>query len=367
MTNRIWSNAIYGIMAVLYVAYCAVFNTQFMLGGTARQPLSFADIVDGKAAGKFEAAYRKAALYREWAIGVFGSYRYLVFNEGRSGVLVGNDGWLFTDEEFRSAPDAGEKLQRTVDFISEIRNRLAVEGTRLTVALVPAKAEIYAEELGRFTLPAEPANRYDRARALLALRNVEVPDLRSVLLEQKEHDRLFLKTDTHWTPAGAIAVAGALATSGHRITGANPPAFALHETARFDVDGDLARFLGGAIKSGENIQLYEASSVQEIDSTADLFGQSGASVVLVGTSYSANEKWGFEAALKSSLGEDVVNVAEQGEGPFKPMASYVDSGAFRQAPPELVIWEIPVRYMLSYTPGESSDGTESKPAVSASR
>ena len=129
----------------------------------------------------------------------------------------------------------------------------------------------------------------------------------------------------------------------------------------------MNRYLGGAITTGENIPLYKAAAVQAPDSSVDLFGQSEASVVLVGTSYSANEKWGFEAALKSSLGEDIVNVAEQGEGPFKPMASYIGSASFRQAPPKLVIWEIPVRFMLSFNPEEPSDGTEPKPAVSASR
>jgi SGNH hydrolase-like domain, acetyltransferase AlgX len=76
-----------------------------------------------------------------------------------------------------------------------------------------------------------------------------------------------------------------------------------------------------------------------------LFGNSSIPVTLVGTSYSANPLWNFEDSLKEALGTDVLNVANQGEGPVVPMQEYLESQALKDAPPELVIWEIPERFL----------------------
>lgn len=35
----------------------------------------------------------------------------------------------------------------------------------------------------------------------------------------------------------------------------------------------------------------------------------------------------------------------QGQGPVKPMDTYLASDGFRDAPPKVVIWEIPLRYL----------------------
>jgi alginate O-acetyltransferase complex protein AlgJ len=59
--------------------------------------------------------------------------------------------------------------------------------------------------------------------------------------------------------------------------------------------------------------------------------------------------WNFEGALKEALGADVLNVANQGEGPVRPMQEYLVSETLQNTPPELVIWEIPERFInVSY-------------------
>jgi alginate O-acetyltransferase complex protein AlgJ len=68
-------------------------------------------------------------------------------------------------------------------------------------------------------------------------------------------------------------------------------------------------------------------------------------VALVGTSYSQDERWGFADALKVALGADVLNVAARGEGPFAPMRAYLEGETVVDVPPELVVWEIPERYL----------------------
>jgi alginate O-acetyltransferase complex protein AlgJ len=70
-------------------------------------------------------------------------------------------------------------------------------------------------------------------------------------------------------------------------------------------------------------------------------------VVLVGTSYSAGPLWSFDSALKVTLQADVLNVAEQGRGPFEPMQELLGSGVLADVQADVVIWEIPERYFLS--------------------
>ena len=69
-------------------------------------------------------------------------------------------------------------------------------------------------------------------------------------------------------------------------------------------------------------------------------------MTLVGTSYSANARWGLESQLKATLGTDVINAAQEGKGPMVPMREYLKSATYRNAPPELVIWEIPERFIV---------------------
>jgi alginate O-acetyltransferase complex protein AlgJ len=94
----------------------------------------------------------------------------------------------------------------------------------------------------------------------------------------------------------------------------------------------------------ENVTPYIANIADEGD-LGDLFGPQTVDVVLVGTSYSANPDWSFPEALKLSLKSDVLNAAAQGLGPVKPMSDYLASDAFRDAPPKVVIWEFPLRYL----------------------
>ena len=89
-----------------------------------------------------------------------------------------------------------------------------------------------------------------------------------------------------------------------------------------------------------------AEAVGDVSAGAfDLFGtDTPASIALVGTSYSANPRWSFEAALKLALQEDVINHAEEGQGPVAPMHAFLER-VDPVAPPPVVIWEFPVRYL----------------------
>ena len=41
----------------------------------------------------------------------------------------------------------------------------------------------------------------------------------------------------------------------------------------------------------------------------------------------------------------MANYAEDGHGPLVPMLKYLQSDALRNAPPQVVVWEFPERYL----------------------
>ena len=77
-------------------------------------------------------------------------------------------------------------------------------------------------------------------------------------------------------------------------------------------------------------------------------GEDTLAVTLVGTSYSAKSKsnvWHFDDALAQALGTEVLNAAQEGKGPILPMREYLKSQDRQDNPPQVVIWEIPERFL----------------------
>src|SRR3954464_4626433 len=94
------------VLPALFLGYAVVANVTFVGGlmhDAKKIPQSLADYFDGAAATQIDSYYKSILPHRAPSIDLLGALRYLVFHEGRSGVVVGNDGWLFTSEEFRAA------------------------------------------------------------------------------------------------------------------------------------------------------------------------------------------------------------------------------------------------------------------------
>jgi alginate O-acetyltransferase complex protein AlgJ len=111
---------------------------------------------------------------------------------------------------------------------------------------------------------------------------------------------------------------------------------------------DLGPFASGVAVTTESITPLAAA--KDAESEDALFGASDDfPITLVGTSYSANPLWSFKDQIETSCQASVLGVAVDGEGPFEPMAAYLrklGSGEF--AAPQLVVWEVPIRYLDNY-------------------
>ena len=312
------------------------------------------DVVEGGLTRSFESHYDKVFPVKTFGTNLWGAIQFALFREGRSGVVVGANGWLYTSEEFSAYPNGDAQVDAHLDLIRQVQDRLRERGTELTVAVLPAKVRVYPE----YASPHRPAEvhrqLYERIHAGLTARGVRAPDLLAPLSACKGQGAVFLRTDTHWTPEGASCSAQALAAAiAPRADGA--VRFTSAAGTPLEHQGDLMQFLplapyfAALMPRPDLLSTRSTQAASTGSAEADLLGDAPApSVVLVGTSYSADQRWNFDGALRESLGEEVLNLAQSGHGPFEPMLAYLDQPLEGPAPAR-VIWEIPERYLPAAT------------------
>jgi alginate O-acetyltransferase complex protein AlgJ len=272
-----------------------------------------------------------------------------LFGQGRRGVLVGSHGWLYSREEFEAVPDAETAIAAWIDRIMAVQFELGLHGAELVIAIVPAKASMVPDQAPS-ALPAAAAGRYEALIAGLRAAGVIVSDVRPALADLDQ--RAFLRTDTHWTPEGAAAAAAAIAATIREWTpfdGLDDTAFATEFGEAREHWGDLTVFLDlGPLleRLGPPPDIIRVPATESLEAPGDdLFAAVEVPVVLVGTSYSADPTWNTAGALREALGSDVIDASLVGLGPWEPMRRYLEGDALRSSPPQVVVWEIPERYL----------------------
>jgi alginate O-acetyltransferase complex protein AlgJ len=344
---RKWLRLIPGLFMIAVLAAGGV--AALLSPGTYELPE--APLFDGSWAEAYEEAFNEGLIFREAAVTAISALDYSLFRVGLEGVLIGEEDWLYTTEEFLYYPDGAEEIANKLRLIKNVRELLEVRDIELIVALVPAKARVYEEHLGRLRLPEHSRARYEAFRARLLAEGIAAPDLAAPLQEAKDAGEVFLRTDTHWTPLGARAAAQVLRDAAEGLgLELDRGEFTLRPAGEARYFGDLLNFLPlGNLQErlGPAPDIVARYELEEIESDLEsaLFGDLSLPVVLVGTSYSAGEAWRFDEALQEALGLSVLNVALEGQGPMIPMLRYLQDPAFAESPPEMIIWEMPERYL----------------------
>jgi alginate O-acetyltransferase complex protein AlgJ len=328
------------LLPLAFGLYAIVANVAFFRQPEAPDvPMAWSSL-QGVPTAELDSIYKKSLPHREASIGLWGAARYLAVGEGRKGVLAGYDGWLFTNEEARLAD--GAVRTASMHRITEINDTLKAQGVQLVMLPVPAKLDVHGDLARQSGLSAAMAAEYAGFVAQLRDAGVAVVDSRASLLGKQA----FYRTDTHWTREGVEAVAQAVAASGVITKG--DMEFQADEGGTKRFTGDLVSYVttdSMAPAIGLAAETVTPMVAVSDDAEGDLFGTGGADLVLVGTSYSANADWSFAEVLKIALGRDVLNYAEQGQGPARPMLDYLVSSDLKDLPPQVVIWEFPVRYL----------------------
>ena len=338
--------AIRHALPVLFLGYAVFINAQIFMGPDGLGGPIEGDVVTGGRAASLNGLYSAALPHRATAISLVGAGRYMLMGEGRAGVTVGENGWLFTDEEMTAADT--DQLDLAIAEIAKTRDRLARLGTDLVVVPIPAKIDIYRDEGPRAAGQVMQAQ-YEAFRAALSDRNIPSVDTRPALIDTRAGSPVFLTSDTHWTPEGARRVARRIAESG--LVPKGDTRFEKMPARPEEFVGDLVSFvtsdsIAPSIGLGpERVTPYVAEDPDEALGGIFATGSDKIDAVLVGTSYSANTDWSFVPALKIALKRDILNLSKEGQGPVAPMHDFLADPQLVQPAPLVVIWEYPVRYL----------------------
>ena len=314
-----------------------------------------ATVLNGRWAKAVETHYDDEFPIKRLGTNIWAALDYKLFNEGRKGVVLGRDQWLYSDEEFNPIVNEELNLQGNYALVEGVRQKLKEQGVTLVMAILPAKARLYPEHLGDVKPSSIHTNLYQDFHARVAADKILAPDLLGPMQQAKQSgQQVFLRTDTHWTPEGAQVAAENLAKAIAERAPLNgePQRFVTEPAEKITHKGDLRQFLP-LDPLFENLMPAQEPLVKRNTREADdqpagddaLFADAQVPVALIGTSYSANPNWNFVGALKQALHSDVVNYAEDGHGPILPMLSYLKSDAFKNSPPQVLIWEFPERYL----------------------
>ncbi|MGF6590938.1 alginate O-acetyltransferase [Pseudomonas sp. 2835] len=310
--------------------------------------------LDGKLAKAAETHYDEQFPLKRIGTNLWAALDFKLFNEGRPGVVLGREHWLFSDEEFKPVANSDQYEQENLALIRGVRDTLKQHGVQLVLAIVPAKARLYPEYVGEQTPASLHTDLYNEFHAQARQAGVFAPDLLAPLQEAKARGQVFLRTDTHWTPMGAEVVAQHLAAAVARQTLLNgePQQFVTEQRQSAPYKGDLTNFLpldplfSNLLPPPDSLQKRSTRPAEAEGESGDaLFADSEIPVALIGTSYSANPNWNFLGALQQALRSDVVNYAEDGHGPLLPMLKYLQTDAFKNSAPQVLIWEFPERYL----------------------
>lgn len=278
---------------------------------------------------------------------------WLALHDTGARVRPGCAGWLFLTDEMRINRHAQVNAQTKAAAVRDIQQQLAGRGIRLLVVVVPDKSRIASAQLCDLRRPLQLQHRAEAWVEGLNKAGVSAVDLAPVL--HSVGSDAYLRTDTHWSEAGASAAAKAIAVQvqamGISATPHKAYEAALQDPARRP--GDLVRLAGLEwlpVRLQPAVELVAASrfsekadsSQSDADNLDDLFGDDNLpNVALIGTSFSRNSN--FAGFVQQALGAPIGDFSKDG-GEFSGGANgYFSNPAFKQTPPELVIWEIPER------------------------
>ncbi|WP_166415627.1 alginate O-acetyltransferase AlgX-related protein [Cochlodiniinecator piscidefendens] len=332
---------LHGKLQIINIVMIAVLVVCAGAMGLARTDLRLYNktIWDGQYQRNIENEFLHNLPLRDRAVYAWNAFKYRILGQTGARVVEGQDGWLFTSEEFVS-PDSSLFETELV----EVSRTLSAFNIRLIPVIVPDKARIYSDRIFHPRMTALET-RYERLQFLLERHGFVWIDLEQTLLLGRATDETFMRTDTHWSPFGAMLSAREISEA-LDLTGTQRFETTIAEETLFD--GDLLAFIDtGPLRSlaGPLAEFITLSVTNSTTGGGSLFGDVNVPVALVGTSFSAREEFNFSGFLRQELNLDLINYAMEGEGPFLPMRQFLNSLPTVETRPELVIWEIPERYI----------------------
>lgn len=266
--------------------------------------------------------------------------------------VLPDSGWILTSSNVD--PDL-VLSEETVALIAELVRILEQDiGTQLAIVLPPPRG-LFVPNADDLDLMRE---NFLTVVDQLATTGAVVPDILGAITDTPgAAERYFFKTDTHWTPEGALlsarTLAMALEEAGKMPPQPDTPAYVLTgEIEQTSLRGGLLRAVGTICNldlEGESAGIPVIAPVQSEDTSTALFGDVAPDpvVVLVGTSYSTGRSFRWADAVRFALQQDVDNRAITGGAFDNALVAYAQSD-LRADRPALLVWEFLPTYLRPY-------------------
>lgn len=310
---------------------------------------SFEDLVEGTFARRVDKAIDDDSAIAE-TLGP--RYRQLLvesFEVANRQIHFGQDDWLFLSATIENYPPAEsvERLPFLIKTLATTVEAMEAHGTKVLFLLVPDKAVVAPDKAARNVDSTRIA--YESALDALRSAGLKVIDPRPVL---REGDVIhFRRTDTHWTPQGALRAAQAIARQAVALFPEGLPGELFHvelETGNpTEGESDLQKLLGLPRDSStwrRYLAAWRPIMVRDPSTHHELIDRSPRDIVNGGTSFSNGSN--LPGLLSATLGRRVQDLAEAGMPISYPGVSLIeDVVAGERDWPKLLIWEIPDRLL----------------------
>ncbi|PWR19979.1 alginate O-acetyltransferase AlgX-related protein [Zavarzinia compransoris] len=339
-----------GIVLILVLAVGLVSGVLALGGDGGRQMLARftpGDVADGTATAALSRHLNEDLLGGAALARTARAANWLVLGDLGEQVRAGCAGWLFLREEMDLHPGAASARDRRAGLVAAADRLLKARNIHLTVVVVPDKSRVLAAARCGLPRPAALDARLDRFNAALAAAGVDHLEALPVLAGTAEP---YFRSDTHWTEAGAQAVAAALAERLRSANAAPEPGPPVPVTPGDDHErlGDLIRLAGldrlptPFRPAGDWVA--ESRIAMPAVVADDLLGEmAGPPVVVIGSSFSRNGN--FIGFLAAALAAPIGDLARDGAGFAGAAEPYFRDAAFTGTPPRAIVWEIPERVL----------------------
>jgi alginate O-acetyltransferase complex protein AlgJ len=271
-------------------------------------------------------------------------------------ISIGKDNYLFGNLQIFSGFNTStqERLNRNLETVVQIKQALLRRNIQLAVVYVPFVGRIYPERLpDDFKIPTRMQGAYAASLKKWRENDVFAPDLNEAFMKAKgpagTEFPLYMRQDNHWSTLGAFEAAKVVATSVNskfKSTLAGLP----EKNSSYEWlppvlhDGNYYHSLPAAERA--KVVEERLKPLRFTKATGnDLLASDIPGVVLVGSSFSKLQQFSFADSLAHFLHRDLLNAAETGKSFWTPLLNYLASDEFVNAPPKLLIWEIPEEHL----------------------
>ncbi len=275
--------------------------------------------------------------------------------------MIGKDGWLFFSGDYEYLINPGflrkEKLHKRmlsgvqpdpVKAVLQFQEQLKERGIRLILLPVPVKPMIYPDKLSGVSGPLQNPS-WEEFKKQMEDNGITVIDPASGFAAMRRQGvEPYLKTDTHWTPAGMRKAAEMTAEAITEQPAGNPGT-----PEKVTASGDIAAMLklpdSGTYFPAETVEVTGYDFVPSRDAEILLLGDSFVNIYSL-EAMNWGTKGGFAEYLASLLQQPLDVIVRNDAGAYATrllLSGELRRGRDRLAGKKVVIWEFAIRELAN--------------------